>query len=300
MVKQDDKRFLLSGLFSIGFFFTVISITLLYSYNQNRVIQVRTEKENINVLLFTEPPKPKEKIVKNAPEKREPIPVPKPKPKPKPVPPKPKPKPVPPKPIEVTKKEQQVISPKRENPTPKPQSLSSLFDSADIPGIETVDNSDAPQVSSQALHRLRNSLSKTSTPVAHKEDVNYTSSEYKIDRENLYKESNLVLQQKDIEITSANIDSSERGLYSEFYSKVKDYLYDKWQPSREVAGNKAKVRFQLSKDSQLQSYKVLIYSGSERFNSELDYFLERLKGSQFPVAVKEESLAFEVFIGAKE
>jgi len=298
MVRQDDKRFLLSGLFSIGFFFTVIAITLLYSYNQNRVIQIRTEKENINVLLFTEPPKPKEKAVKNSIVKQKSIPVPKPKPKPK----KPKPveKPVPPKPSEVTKKEQQVISPKRENPIPKPQSLSSLFDNTDISAVETVDNSDAPQISSQVLHRLKNKLSKTDTPIAHKEDVNYTSTEYKIEREELYRESNLILKHKDIEITSSNIDMSEKGVYSEFYSKIKKFLYDEWQPSKEIAGNKAKVRFILERDGTLKHYKVLLYSGSDRFNSELDFFLTRLVGDRFPVNTENEKLSFEVFIGAKE
>jgi hypothetical protein len=302
MVKNNnDSIFFISGLISIGFFLVLIFGILLYCYKQNRVIQIRTEKENINVLIFTEPPKPKEKKVRNSIEKIKSIPVPKPKLKPKIKKVKKKQivKKIPPKPREITKKEQQVISPKPENPIPKPQSLSSLFDNTDIPTIESVDNSDAPQISSQVLHRLRNKLSKTETPIAHKEDVNYSSKEYKIDKNIFYKESNLIIKYQDIEITSSNIDRTEKGVYDEFLSNIKSFLYKEWQPSKEIAGNKAKVRFFLDKHSKIKNYKVLIYSGSDRFNSELDYFLSSLNNKIFPVKIKN-PISFEVFIGAKE
>jgi hypothetical protein len=295
--QENQNLFLLSGLISIGFFIFLMFYGLYYSYKINKIMSVRTEKADVEVLLYIEPPKPKDQKLKKAKHNYDTIPlvkeIKKEAPKEQQV--------LPPKPKEITKIEQQVISPKRENPLPKPQSISSLFDKVDVPNFDPPDNDEAPEISNQVMKRLKNKLGKTETPLAYKDYNSTYNKKYTISNNNIYKTQNLVLKHKDVEVTSSNLEkNSEKGIYNEFYSKIKNFLYNKWQPSIESAGNKAKIRFILNKHSELISYRVILYSGSDRFNSELDYFLESLNGTKFPVKVTQERVAFEVFIGAKE
>ena len=185
---------------------------------------------------------------------------------------------------------------------PKPLSASSLFDKVDVPTFDPPNNEEAPEISNQVMKRLKNNLGKTETPLAYK-DYNHSleNKNYTISNNNKYKTQNIVLKHKEIEITSSNFEqNSEKGIYDEFYSKIKNFLYNKWQPSIESAGHKAKVRFVLNNNSELLSYRVILYSGSDSFNLELDYYLASLQGTKFPVKIEQNKVAFEVFIGAKE
>ena len=56
-LEEDKKLFYISGLFSISFFLTVLFSALLYSYTKNRIIQVKTKKnQTIKVSLVELPP----------------------------------------------------------------------------------------------------------------------------------------------------------------------------------------------------------------------------------------------------
>ena len=62
-LEEDKKLFYISGLFSISFFLTVLFSALLYSYTKNRIIQVKTKKNQTIKVSLVELPPPK-KVVK--------------------------------------------------------------------------------------------------------------------------------------------------------------------------------------------------------------------------------------------
>ena len=62
-LEEDKKLFYISGLFSISFFLTVLFSALLYSYTKNRIIQVKTRKNQTIKVSLVELPPPK-KVVK--------------------------------------------------------------------------------------------------------------------------------------------------------------------------------------------------------------------------------------------
>ncbi len=329
MVNQDPKLFYVSGLFSITFFLLVLFGALTYAYHQNRTMQIRTDKEptpvTIDLQQFVEKQKPIVKpepkpIVKPEPKpivKPEPKPIEKPEPKPivkpepKPVE-KPEPKPIvkpEPKPIEkpepkpIEKPEPKPV----EKPEQEPQSLNSLFSKVDTSKFKDTNNSNRSQqsqpqkqkVSNETISKLKESASQTSSVSVESRIEEDTSQKYKVERTYSYTGTALKLNYEDVEITKSNLQTADQGEYDEFFSNVKKFLYEKWQPSQGVVGNSGIVKITINENSVLEYYRIVTRGKSEDFNAELEFYLSSLKGKTVPTKVKK-SVTFEVKFKAKE
>jgi len=283
MVNNDTKLFYLSGLFSISFFLIIIFSTLVYSYNKDRVLKIRTDKTTISVNIIDKP-----KIVKPKIELPQKIVPPKPKPIPKKiVPPKPLPKPKP------------VIKPISKPETP---SLGSLFAKVDTSKYEEIDEviEHKPRVSDEMINRLKGKISKTELPLSRKDDNLTKNIDYQVERSYRYKNIESVrVDYRELEIRNSTLDDSDKGVYDKFYTQIKSFLYNKWYPSENIAGNSAIVRIILSKNSILEHYKIITRGKSEDFNIELTQYLESIKGTTVSVDIKT-GVSFEVKFRAKE
>ena len=314
MVNQDPKLFYFSGLFSIAFLIVLFG-ALTYAYHRHKTIQVRTEKEiqpiTVDMLQLdkVKPPMEKPKPVVKPEPKPEPKPVEKPEPKPEPKPvvkPEPKPEPKP-----VVKPEPKPEPKPVEKPEPKPEtpSLNSLFSKVDTSKFKDTNssqNKNQPQqkskVSNEAISKLKESASKTSSSssIQLENRTNEDSSEkFKVERSYSYSGTALKLDYDEVEITSSNLKTADQGEYDEFFSNVKKFLYEKWQPSQAVIGNSAIVKITINENSILEYYRIVTKGKSEDFNAELDYYLAGLKGKTVPVKTKK-SVTFEVKFKAKE
>jgi len=282
MANNDTRLFYLSGLFSIGFFLVIIFSTLTYVYHKDRVLKIKTKKTSIQISLIDTP----KKTIKAKPQV---IPI------KKIVTPKPKK-------IDVPKKNQQKPQPKPQIKVPTTPSFGSLFSNIDTSKFkqDEVIETSKPRVSNEAINRLKNKIVKTKLPV-YRQDENVT----KIVADNLertyqYKQQESIrVDYRELEIQSSSLDGSDQGTYDKFYSQIKSFLYNKWYPSENVAGNSAIVRFILNKNSILEHYKIVTRGKNEDFNIELIQYLESIKGTLITVDLTDR-VSFEVKFRAKE
>ena len=287
MVNNDTKLFYLSGLFSISFFLIIIFSTLYYSYTKDRVLKIRTDKKTIISVNLIE--KPKIVVPKITPPKKI-IPQ---KPKPKPIPKEIKP--VKPKPVPEKKQ-----TPK---PIPKPEtpSLGSLFAKVDTSKYKESEEiiEQKPRISDEMINRLKGKISKTEIPDNNR-DENISDVDYKVERSYRYKNSKSVrVDYRELEIRNSSLDDADKGVYDKFYTQIKSFLYNKWYPSENIAGNSAIVRIILNEKSVLEHYKILTRGKSDDFNIELTHYLESIKGTIVSVDIKTK-VSFEVKFRAKE
>ncbi len=75
--------------------------------------------------------------------------------------------------------------------------------------------------------------------------------------------------------------SGTKGETHEYYSKIKDILWQRWNPKFLEAGLKVKVLVMIS-NSGVFDYKIIKYSQDERFDESLKEFLESQKNEVFP------------------
>ena len=105
------------------------------------------------------------------------------------------------------------------------------------------------------------------------------------------------LKLKEFEPKSKRSIKSVEGKQDPYLQKVYKILYSYWIPSKESAGNRAKVLITIDRYGNF-NYKVLHYSSSEIFNQELKEFLEAMKMHEFPHPRQKRTIT--VFFEAKE
>ncbi len=105
------------------------------------------------------------------------------------------------------------------------------------------------------------------------------------------------LKLKEFEPKSKRSIKSVEGKKDPYLQKVYKILYSYWIPSKESAGNRAKVQITIDRYGNF-SYKVLQYSSSDIFNQELKEFLEAMKMQEFPHPRQKRTIT--VFFEAKE
>jgi len=280
MANNNTKLFYLSGFFSISFFLVIIFSTLTYVYHKDRVLKIKTKKSSIQISLV-DTPKKKIKV---------------------------KPKVIPIQKV-ITPKPKKIVVPKKPQPKPEPKietpavpSFGSLFSNVDTSKFkkDEVVSTPKPRVSNETINRLKNKIAKTELPV-HKEDENISKLVTdNVERSYKYKKQESIrVDYRELEIQSSSLDGSDQGVYDKFYSQIKTFLYNKWYPSENVAGNSAIVRFILNENAILEHYKIVTRGKSEDFNMELTQYLESIKGTIIAVDLINR-VSFEVKFRAKE
>jgi len=285
-LEEDKKLFYISGLFSISFFLTVLFSALLYSYTKNRIIQVKTKKnQTIKVSLVELPPS---KTISKIKKHKKKI-----------------------KKLKTKKITPKVIVPKKLPPIPtkrKTPSLNSLFakvDTSKFQNIEGVDEVEESLVTNDVVSRLKGKINsiKLSEHIK-KEEVETENNlsgkdQFTLKATEAFKKKSIRLSYKELEIQNVSFDENDKGIYDKFYSQVKLFLYNHWYPSENVAGNSAIVRIALNKNSVFVYYKILVFGKSQEFNDELKAYLESLKGTKASIDLQEDVI-FEVKFRAKQ
>lgn len=75
--------------------------------------------------------------------------------------------------------------------------------------------------------------------------------------------------------------SSSNGEEHEYFSKIKELLWQRWNPSMLESGLVVKVLVMITKDG-VFDYRVMKYSGNQRFDQSLKEFLETQLKESFP------------------
>jgi outer membrane biosynthesis protein TonB len=250
------------------------------------ILQIKTNKGAVDIFISDAPvEKPKDVVAKQKPQPKIVPPAPKPKPQPKPQP-KVEEKPSP--------------SPPEVKPAPSLGSLFSKIDTTKFSNEAPKPREEKPIVSSEAVSRIKQNITKTETPVEKREDGNISSEMYRVNRQYSYNYSQSVsVDYKELEITSSSLQSSDSGVYDKIFSQIQGFLHTKWYPSSEVAGNSAKVRLILNENSVVEHFKIILEGKSPEFNMELRLYLESMIGERVPVELKD-NLKLEVWFRAKD
>ena len=305
MVNQNVKLFYLSGLFSISFFIILLFSALYYAYTRDKILKIKTKKNDAIEITFYEAPPPQKqeiKVKKETPKK--------PKPKPKILSPKPKQPPhQEPKESDIKQAQKEEVTPPPPPPPPPPKqevksapSLDSLFSKIDTSKFQPKEEEEEekPIVSEETIKRLKEKAKEIKTPIDIKKDNNFSIDDYKLQRE--FKISNtkpISLDYKELEITSSSLENPDSGVYDEVFSKIQNFLHLNWQPSPNMAGNSAYVRIILSDEGIIQHFKIVTAGKNPEFNIELQDYLQSIIGQKVPVELQE-AISFEVKFRAKE
>lgn len=90
----------------------------------------------------------------------------------------------------------------------------------------------------------------------------------------------LSLVKPSVKISSGSI--SEGPLVNEYHAKIQSIITTYWHPSKGMIGNQAIINIRLSPTGKLIGYKVIRYSNSGLFNTEVDRFENDLSRISFP------------------
>ena len=89
-------------------------------------------------------------------------------------------------------------------------------------------------------------------------------------------------------------------LVNEYHAKIQGLVYTYFRPPSDTAGQSARVRIVISPNGKLLGYRVLSYSGSSAFNTEVDWLKDRLNGVRFPEHPEGKEAVLEFILMAKE
>lgn len=78
-----------------------------------------------------------------------------------------------------------------------------------------------------------------------------------------------------------NLDSSDKGETHEYFSKIKEILWQRWNPRLLESGLTVKVLVMITNSGSFD-YRIVKYSSDERFDESLKEFLETQTNEQFP------------------
>lgn len=89
-------------------------------------------------------------------------------------------------------------------------------------------------------------------------------------------------------------------IVNEYHAKIQGLVYTYFRPPSDTAGQSARVRIVISPNGKLLGYRVLSYSGSSAFNTEVDWLKDRLNGVRFPEHPEGKEAVLEFILMAKE
>ncbi len=87
---------------------------------------------------------------------------------------------------------------------------------------------------------------------------------------------------------------------NKYYAKIQAFVYERFYPPVNSEGTSAKVRIWLSANGRLSDYRVMAYSKSNMFNSEVDQLKKRLSSITFPKHPKGKSLVLDIILVSEE
>ena len=102
----------------------------------------------------------------------------------------------------------------------------------------------------------------------------------------------LELIKPSIEVVGASASTAPE--VNKYLAKIHGQVKSKFYPPASSEGSSAKVRVKIDANGNITSYKVLVYSGSNIFNEEVDRLQARLKRMTFPKNPDGKSISLEI------
>ena len=108
----------------------------------------------------------------------------------------------------------------------------------------------------------------------------------------------LELIKPSIEVVGASASTAPE--VNKYLAKIHAQVKSKFYPPASTEGSSAKVRVKIDANGNVTSYKVLVYSGSNIFNEEVDRLQSRLKRMSFPKNPDGESISLEIILTVED
>ncbi len=108
----------------------------------------------------------------------------------------------------------------------------------------------------------------------------------------------LELVKPSIEVVGASASTAPE--VNEYLAKIHAQVKSKFYPPASSEGESAKVSVKLDANGNLTSYRVLVYSGSNIFNEEVDRLQRRLQRMTFPPNPDGKSISLEIILTVEE
>ena len=108
----------------------------------------------------------------------------------------------------------------------------------------------------------------------------------------------LELVKPSIEVVGASASTAPE--VNKYLAKIHAQVKAKFYPPASSEGSSAKVRVKLDANGNVTSYRVLVYSGSNIFNEEVDRLERRLKRMTFPKNPDGKSISLEIILTVEE
>jgi len=108
----------------------------------------------------------------------------------------------------------------------------------------------------------------------------------------------LELVKPSIEVVGASASTAPE--VNKYLAKIHAQVKSKFYPPASSEGSSAKVRVKLDANGNVTSYRVLVYSGSNIFNEEVDRLERRLKRMTFPKNPDGKSISLEIILTVEE
>jgi hypothetical protein len=166
----------------------------------------------------------------------------------------------------------------------------------------TVEEEEIPEISDLFSQvKVEKTPKKTREESKHREELNALEKE--------------ILEQKDsprfsdkvskVDLAKPSVKMVTQGgssgpLVNEYHAKIQALVYTYFRPPAGTAGEAARVRMSISASGKLISYKVISYSGSRSFNSEVEWLKDRLVSVRFPEHPEGKEAILEFILTAKE
>lgn len=89
-------------------------------------------------------------------------------------------------------------------------------------------------------------------------------------------------------------------LVNEYHAKIQALIYANYYPPSGSQGQSARVKIYIDASGKLSAYRVIVYSGNDPFNREVDGLSDRLRGVVFPPHPEGKNTVLEIILTAKE
>ncbi len=257
---REDRYFYISGFISLSLFSAVILLFALVVLHKSSIDTFAMQEDNYISVSLN-----MDVVV---PTKNDAKPVPEPTPKQEIIP-EPEPEPA--------------VEEIESTPEPVNTDVSSLFDDVWTQSADTKVEKKEEKVDTKRLAAIEKRIKTKETKKSQKASD---------------KIKTLELVKPSIEVVGASASTAPE--VNKYLAKIHAQVKSKFYPPASSEGSSAKVRVKLDANGNVTSYRVLVYSGSNIFNEEVDRLERRLKRMTFPKNPDGKSISLEIILTVEE
>ncbi len=257
---REDRYFYISGLISISLFITVVFLFGFVIFHKSTIDTFAMQKDNYISVSLN-----MDVVI---PTQNDAKPDPKPSPEAEIIP-EPEPEPV--------------VEEIESTPEPVNTDVSSLFDDVWTQSADTKVEKKVEKVDTKRLAAIEKRIKTKETKKTQKASDTIKT---------------LELVKPSIEVVGASVSTAPE--VNEYLAKIHGQVKAKFYPPASSEGESAKVRVTLDANGNVTGYRVLVYSGSNIFNEEVDRLHSRLKRMTFPENPDGKSISLVIILTVED